>query len=184
MSNKYSVLSNTGNDEKTEKKANRKITIAGDSLVKNLHGWKMSKSNVKVGVQSFSGCSTEDMACNIQPVLRREPDEVILHVGTNSLQKHTTAHACAKEIIVLAKSIDETTQVTISSLITRSDKADMTTKIKEVNRFLKSSCHQNNWNFIDNGNITAEHLNGSKLHLSKTGTTILAKNILSYINAH
>ena len=43
---------------------------------------KTDKHNVKV--RFFRGGTIEDMEDNIKPILKREPDYIILHVGTNN----------------------------------------------------------------------------------------------------
>ena len=43
---------------------------------------KTDKHDVKV--RFFIGWTTEDMEDNIKPILKREPDYIILHVGTNN----------------------------------------------------------------------------------------------------
>ena len=57
--------------------------------------------NSKVKVSSFPGCTTEDMHDFIKPLLRKNPDEIILHVGAKSLRSCDTPRACADEIIDL-----------------------------------------------------------------------------------
>ena len=36
-------------------------------------------------VRSFPGATTDDMEYFVKPVLRNEPDNVVLHVGTNDI---------------------------------------------------------------------------------------------------
>ena len=67
----------------------KEIIIAGDSILKHLQSHKMSK-NSRVKVSSFPECTTLDMKDHIKPLLRRNPDEVIIHVGTNSLRSCET----------------------------------------------------------------------------------------------
>ena len=40
----------------------------------------------KVKVSSFPGCITNDMADHIRAIVRRDPDSIIIHVGTNRLR--------------------------------------------------------------------------------------------------
>lgn len=44
----------------------------------------MSK-NHRVKVNAFPGTTIEDMADYIKPILRKKPEELVLHVGTNDL---------------------------------------------------------------------------------------------------
>ena len=64
---------------------NKKTVIVGDSIVKGLQQHKLSKAaKQNVGVKCFPGATVGDMSDYIKPVLRRKPDTVILHVGTNN----------------------------------------------------------------------------------------------------
>ena len=67
----------------------KKVIIAGDSTLKYLQSHKMSK-NSQVKIATFPGCTTQDMKDHIKPLLRRNPDEIIIHVGTNSLRSSNT----------------------------------------------------------------------------------------------
>ena len=77
----------------------------------------------RVKVSSFPGCTTLDMKDNIKPLLRRNPDEITIHVGTNSLRSCDTPRTCAEEIIDLARmaSSKSSSKIALSSLVCRSD---------------------------------------------------------------
>ena len=62
------------------------IVIAGNSIIKDIKGWLMSR-NQRVKISSFPGASTEDMKDFLTPLLRKKPDELIIHIGTNNLQE-------------------------------------------------------------------------------------------------
>ncbi|PFX33761.1 hypothetical protein AWC38_SpisGene1342 [Stylophora pistillata] len=96
--------------EQTQPNRQKKVMIAGDSVLKHLQGHKMAR-NSRVKVSSFTGCTTEDMHDFIKPVLRKKPDEIILHVGTNSLRSCDTPRACAEEIIDLATMYEATRSI-------------------------------------------------------------------------
>ena len=75
-------------------------------------------------VATFPGCTIRDMRDHIKPILRKKPDQLIIHVGTNSLRESESPSACSDEIISLVSSIkrDATdTDVVLSSLTARSD---------------------------------------------------------------
>ena len=40
----------------------------------------------RVKVSSFLGANIEDMEDFLTPIMRRKPDKIMLHVGTNNLQ--------------------------------------------------------------------------------------------------
>lgn len=120
----------------------------------------------------------------IKPLLRKNPDEIILHVGTNSLRSCDTPRACADEIIDLATmvSCESPAKIALSSLVCRSDDETLACKIAEVNSVLKDCCTRKSWGFVDNSNISSSnHLNRSGLHLNKSGTSRLARNFINYL---
>ena len=81
---------NTGSGNSIRQK---KVVLAGDSTLKYLQGHKQVK------VATFPGCTTQDMRDHIKPLLHRNPDEIIIHVGTNSLRSFNAARECAAELI-------------------------------------------------------------------------------------
>ena len=167
----------------TQPNSKRKVMIAGDSVLKHLQGHKISR-NSRVKVSSFPGCTTEDMHDFIKPLLRKNPDDIILHVGTNSLRSCDTPRACADEIIDLATIVsrESPAKIALSSLVCRSDDEDLAYKIAEVNTTLKDCCTRKSWGFIDHSNISpSNHLNRSGLHLNKSGTSRLARNFINYL---
>ena len=68
-----------------------KETVAnvGDSIISGIREelLKTDKHNVKVML--FRGGTIEDMEDNINPILKRELDYIILHVGTNNATNFT-----------------------------------------------------------------------------------------------
>ena len=85
------------NENETSKKITKKnknsspeckrIYIIGDSILKHVHGHDISKSleNCKTYVKSFSGAKIRDMQDYVKPTSRENPDQIIVHVGTNDL---------------------------------------------------------------------------------------------------
>ena len=62
------------------------------------------------------------MSHYVKPTLDKEPDQIILHAGTNDIGKLSPSEI-ADNIVNLAREIESSTdaQVTISELVTRSD---------------------------------------------------------------
>ena len=161
----------------------KKVIIAGDSTLKYLQSHKMSK-NSQVKIATFPGCTTQDMKDHIKPLLRRNPDEIIIHVGTNSLRSSNTPRECAGELTDLAEAVssESSAMISISGLINRSDDEALACKVPDVNKVLKECCKQKNWGFVDHSNISVtSHLNRSGLHLNKKGTTRLAQNFINHL---
>ena len=78
----------------------KKIIIAGNSTLKYRQSHRMSR-NLQVKIATFPGCTTQDMKDRIKPLLRRNPDQIIIHVGTNS--SSNSPRECAEEVVDLAK---------------------------------------------------------------------------------
>ena len=121
---------------------------------------------------------------HIDPILRKKPDQLTIHVGTNSLRNTKSPSACSEEIITLLSSIERdatNTDVVLSSLTARSDDEQLAIQVEEVNSTLRDFCHQNQWKIIAHSNIVAEHhLNRSGLHLNRIGTSRLARNFCRF----
>ena len=74
-------------------KSSRSTFIAEVSILKHLNGHSLSGYYSDVQVSSFPGCTTSDMADHIRPLVRRQPDFIIIHVGTKSMRNATSASA-------------------------------------------------------------------------------------------
>ena len=78
--------------------------IVGDSMIKDVYGWEYLKDRRRwLVVKHFSGSTTKDMKTYIQPPPKRDPDRVIIHVGTNYLRSSQDPETIAKNIIDIAK---------------------------------------------------------------------------------
>jgi hypothetical protein len=144
---------------KTYKSTTSTVSVVGDSMIKHINGYKMSKANTKVRVSSFAGCTTQDMADYIKPIIRKKPNKLVLHVGTNNLKNCENPTTCAKDIIQLGKSINRSipeTKIIISGLITRVDEEILASKVNEVNAMLKQSCLEKTGHLL---NMTTSLLN-------------------------
>ena len=114
----------------------------------------------------------------LRPTIRRQPDKLVIHVGTNDIRS-STPQDIADEITEVAQQFKQesrNTKIVISFLITRSDNLEFTNKVKETNMALKLNCEENNWSFIDNSNLNNSHLNHRGLHLTGEGSALLQAN--------
>ena len=119
-----------------DKKNNDTVYILGDSMVKHVEGWKVTKSintDMKVYVRSFSGAKVKCMKDYVKPCLREnDPKNVILHVRTNDLNSELPPERIAKSIVDVAKNIQsDTRKVSISGIVPRND--NFNNKAMEVN---------------------------------------------------
>ena len=69
-------------------------------------------------VKHFSGSTTEYMKTYIQSPLMRDPDRVIIHVGTNDLRSSQDPEITAKNIIDITKSTTTNkNEILVSSIV-------------------------------------------------------------------
>ena len=152
--------------------------VLGDSIIKNLQGWRLSDVNNHVVVKSFAGANCTDM---------EDYENIILHVGTNDLNKSASPDQIAQGIINLGIQINQDspqTSITISEILPRTDKSNLLIKASQVNDIVKKYCDLNKWGYINHKAINATCLNSKGLHQNKKGTAIIAKSISSYIINH
>ena len=124
----------------------------GDSIVKDVKGWKLSDKQNKVVVKHFSGAETKDMESHIFPTLEQNPETIILDSGTNDLNSDSSPEEIARNIINLTTSCKtQTIKVILSSIVPRYDK--LNEKTTRVNKCLKKECDARNICFIDHRNI-------------------------------
>lgn len=171
-----------GNQSVTSK---RLVFVAGDSIIQHVHGWELSDSQTHVAVKSFSGAKTEDMEDYLKPLIRKEPDELIIHIGTNNIKGNETPRMVAEHVVNLGLQIQQNspkTKVTVSELTVRKDKPEILNKIKDTNTLLKSFCAQKKWAFLNNKNIDSSCLNRRGLHLNRKGSNILSRNIMNHLS--
>lgn len=171
---------NTTSSPESSQSPSKKVTVvAGDSILKHVEGWRLSNTSNHVVVKSFSGATTSDMEDYLRPVLRKEPNKIILHIGTNDIN-YQTAQTVAEGVLNLGIQITQdspTTDIVISGILPRTDKPNLMSKVNQANRLIKALCIENNWAFLDHESFNSTCLNSRGLHLNRKGTSILARNI-------
>ena len=93
-------------------------------MLKMLNPIKLRPSTgKKLVVKTFPGATTADMNYYVKPTLARNPQLVILHVGTNDIQHGKEPEEIAKEVEALSKCVmvDGLTKVAIYEIIHRDD---------------------------------------------------------------
>ena len=161
-------------------------TILGDSMLKHLNTTKMRRNlKDKLTIKTFPGAKVEEIMHYVQPSLAPISDHVVVHIGTNLAKKNKSTQLLVETISTFVQQIKTelpNAKFTISQVITRADQTDLTTKVSEINAAISNLCTENQCGTISHENIEHKHLNEFGLHLNRLGTTILAKNITSYLN--
>jgi len=99
--------------------------------------------------------------------------------------KRKNAKDIATKIHQLCKSIKSDhpqMSVSVSEIIHREDNQELMKKVMAVNKELFRYSEQKRFYLIRNENIDINKLNLYGLHLSKQGSTALAKNIINQVN--
>ena len=113
------------NDKPKGERNEKSIFVIGDSMVKHLNGWEISKklnANSKVFVKTFSGIKTTCINDYVKPSVRSSRDHFILHVGTNNLSSDKSSEEIAIALTGLATSIkNKKHDVSIFNIIVRAD---------------------------------------------------------------
>ena len=119
------------------------------------------------------------MRSNVIPILKKEPDFVILHVGTNdaSNYKSREIHNKLLSLKMFITNKNEKCQVILSEPVIRTDNGISSLKVSK----LINSLSDLNIPIISNRNIFSKHLGSRGLHLNRHGTVRLAMNLISEI---
>ena len=138
--------------------------------------------NITFFAKRFLRSQSLSMQDYVRPTLRENPDHIFFHISTNDLALNTQDEKVAESIIDLASTLKSgSSSVAVSGITVRNDKHR--NKVAQENRNLKRLCQENKFELINRGNtITERHLNESKSHLNKRGTTILPNNFTEVIS--
>ena len=150
-------------------------------MLNGIHERGMNKDeNIKVKIRKYPGASSIDILDHIKPSLRKAPEQIIIHAGTNDISNNTNYLKNVKKIVKLVKETCKDTKLSFSSVICCTDVKDNSGTIS-TNSHLENYCKQRNVGFINNGNIKKSDLNSKRLHLHERGRSKLAKNLFDFV---
>ena len=187
VANQTSEIQNGEKEEVDQraKESKETVLIVGDSMIKKIDGYLLTKSiNQKflVKVSSFKTAKTIDMYDHLKPTLRDfNPGLFIIHVGTNDLSLNKTSNEVAEEIVSLAESVKKpSSNIVVSDIVTHED--GYKTKVDEVNKILEEIFGKKGTPLIRNNNINSKrHINRSRLHLNDTGVSALVRRFKAFL---
>ena len=108
---------------------------------------------------------------------------MVIHVGTNDLAKDDAVTVSKRLEGFIQDAQQFINTIAISGVIQREDGRVPEGRISLYNDLTKELCRKLNVHYIDNNNIHGSYLNGSKLHLNRTGDKALGKNFCSYLRS-
>ena len=146
------------------------VLIAGDSMLSNIDETKLSH-RYHTKVRAFRGSSIEDLHDYLKPLLKKQPEKIILLIGTNDLQNKSVADILKglKSLLEMIHSSIPNCKVVVSEIIRREDRKSLNGKLSEFNRALKTM----NVDILRQQNITSQHLVRKGLHLNLLRTLLI-----------
>ena len=97
------------------------VATIGDSVVSGLKQELLSNKKHQVKVRCCRGTTVEDMFDYVKPILKRKPDYVVLHVGTNNAKDMTSRNILDKllQLKTAVLDSDKNCKVILSQPMTR-----------------------------------------------------------------
>ena len=176
-SNVVDKCENEHGNENMEGPRRLNITVVGDSILNGIEEKGLSKKH-RVRVRPHSGANSEDLTDHIKPIIRRKPDALIIHIGTNDLTSNIDTVKQLKSTIKSIRDGTPHTKIAVSLLTPRNDIQEGKKKVDQLNRKLKAMCIEEKVKTLDNSNIDDSCLGMCKLHQNKKGKSMLAMNLI------
>ena len=154
------------------------ILITGDSILNNIEEKRLSrKFNVKV--RAFPGADIRDMYDFLEPLLKKRPTYIVLHIGSNDSTNRSPDDILyrldALKAHIMTKLPDA--KIYLSCPTIRTDNGTAYLTLNKVREYMISNMNS----VIDNGNIDRSCLGKAGLHLNAKGSGRLAMNFISLI---
>ena len=178
----------TSADQNTsDRKGKPNIFIMGDSMGKKLNGFLLTKKIKYRGIVKVRPFTTAKVSCmqdHVKPTIRDiNPQQIILHVGTNDLKTERTDSQIAKSIIYLSISLKKNdNMIAVSGIVQRLD--ELNNKAAEVNTHLEFTSKQRGLPYISHCETIDpnKHLNESNLHLNSDGIRVFTENFSNFLS--
>ena len=157
--------------------------IVGDSMLSGLDERRLSnKGDVKV--RAFPESTIEDLREHyIQPLLKKQPSSVIIHIGTNDAsQEGANADKILDALLDLKAEVEKNIKgckVILSLPMQRADKPSANKIIQTLNKKIQSL----GINVINNSNIIRNDIGRKGLHLNMKGINKLRSNIAAKLKS-
>ena len=158
------------------------MTIIGDSII-NYQDERLHTNKKRiVKVRSHLGATSEDLIDHCKPIARRDPDLIILDMGTNDLDKRDEDSIVEdiKKIRNEMVCISHKTKVLIFLFISRYDDHNLNDKCVLLNDKLMQELPKSD--IIDNSNLDRQCVGLKGLHLNRLGNKHPALNFKQILN--
>ena len=126
-----------------------RLTIIGDSMIKFVRGEKLSRAyNVKS--IPIPGATIDDARDLIKPVMKRNPQKLIIHVGTNNIKAERPKQVSQKmrNLVESVQQDHSSAEIGVSSIIHCVDDPSVNSKIDKVNSDIEKLCESKKTFFL------------------------------------
>ena len=73
--------------QKTNKRKKMRVEILDDFMLDGIQEKGLNKNrDINIKIRKYPGASSTDILDHIKPSLRKEPDQIVIHAGTNDLK--------------------------------------------------------------------------------------------------
>ena len=163
------------------------ITVVGDSIIRGIRKQEINRNVHQYNsfVKTFPGATTEDMESYVIPTLKRNPDVLIIHCGTNDLRKEDPGKIATKITRIAIQAKKSVRKVAVSSILPRGDSDPLERKRVQINTMLQKSLADNEIDLIKHEVFDRDWrylLYDDGIHLNDDGTNVLGNNFVNYIN--
>ena len=160
------------------------FSILGDSMVKKIRRQDINAevSHAKTSIKTFPGATIDQMKSYIKPAIDDKLDGIIILCGTNNLRSESPEETAKKLIDLATETKKKLRDVTVSSIIKRTDSHELEMKRRKVNDLVKVGLSRSNISFIEHDNIESRHLDKWGLHLNFQGNNVSTGNLINFLN--
>ena len=109
--------------------------------------------NHNVKTVNFPGFTSEKILENLDVIIKENPDDIIVHVGTNDITNNVNLLTNVKKIFNKVSKELPSTSIAFSSIINHKDKTNIQKTLIDTNARLKIFSMQKGIIFIDNSGI-------------------------------
>ena len=125
------------------------VAIISDSILNGIDQHGLSNESFNVRVKNHPGATTEDICNHLKPEIRKKPDIITIHAGTNDLANNSKSENNKRTADLVISKLPNY-KLAISNVITRKDKNETDKKVDTFNINLSKFCKKNKIDIIDN----------------------------------
>ena len=164
-----------------------KVSVFSTSITKGVNVRELNEqfTGDRINIHRFHGKKAHHFKHYI-PVHMKEdkPDTCVIVAGGNDLPGHKPVREIANDLVDAAITCKNhgASKVIIGSVLPREDFYCQLRR-KELNDLLKDLCYIGNFTYMDNWNMSLQHVSYDGVHLNSRGDKQLLFNLLWYLNA-